>query len=150
MRCRSLACGMRVLELNSTGKNKILENRRETPESNPVYPWSGLSDSSENAHPWIGKLLERPKNSPSEGCLIQGLGSNSVVRWPGGICQHTQEKLQELVFLLLSTSLSNAGWTLADREGRHQSMQQGAKSLLIPSVKHLGRESIWPLLFIPH
>lgn len=68
-----------------------------------------------------------------KGWLIQGLGSNSEVRRTGGIRQHTQEKLQELVFLLLFASpASNAGWTLASRQGRHHSMQQGAKSPLIP------------------
>lgn len=74
--------------------------------SNPDYPRSGLSDSSENAHPWIGKLLERPKNSQSKGWLIQGLAGNSEVGHIGGVCQHAQEKLQELVFLLLFTSPS--------------------------------------------
>lgn len=113
-------------------ENKILENSRDVPENGPDYPWSGLSDSSENADPQTGKLLERSKNCWSKVWLMQSLGYNSEVQHSEGVCQHGQEAARTCV---------SAAFLFSGSKCRRNPCQQGGTT-----PEHAAKPQICPNL----
>lgn len=137
MWCRPLAPSTRIQELNSAGENKVLENSRDVPENSPDYPWSGLRDCSENVHPWIEKLLKRPKNCWSKGWLMPSLGYNWEVQCSEGVCQHTQETARTCVSAAFLFSGFKHRWNPCQQGGT--TPQHAARSQICPNHLRFGR-----------